>query len=44
MSYVDQKEIHEIWDHHLWIIVPHNIVIFDSNKLFSITRYANIDK
>ena len=44
MSYVDQKEIHEIWDPPFMDNCSHNIVIFDSNKLFSITRYANIDK
>ena len=44
MSYVDQKEIHEIWDPPFMDNCSHNIVIFNSNKLFSITRYADIDK
>ena len=44
MSYIDQKEIHEIWDPPFMDNCSHNIVLFNSEEHFSIIKYADIDQ
>ena len=44
MTYIDQKQIEEIWNPPFMDNCSHNIVLFNSENSFSITRYAGIDK
>ena len=43
MTYIDQKQIEEIWNPPFMDNCSHNIILFNSENSFSITRYADID-
>ena len=44
MTLIDKKKIHEIWDPPFMDNCSHNIILFNPKNLFSITRFAGIDK
>ena len=44
MTFIDKKKIHEIWDPPFMDNCSHNIILFNPKNLFSITRFAGIDK
>ena len=44
MTFIDQKNIHEIWDPPFMDNCSHNIILFNPENLFSITRFAGVDK
>ena len=43
MTYIDQKQIEEIWNPPFMDNCSHNIILFNSENSFSITRYADLD-
>ena len=44
MTFIDNKKIKEIWDPPFMDNCSHNIILFDQDNSFLITKYAGIDK